>query len=661
MACVATPQLNAKGKTVFTIEEATIADIQKAILSRQVTTTDVVKLYLARIKAYNGTCVNEPEGLLGRISAIPHAGQLNALGTLNLRPAARKAWGFDDHHARTLTDAADTDPAMPDALEIAAEQDKEFARTGKLVGPLQGVVVAIKEWYDTFDMRSTGGADIAYANDRPPRDTTIVARLRKAGAIILAKANVGGFNSRSAFGGTVCNAYDTERTPRGSSSGSAVGVAASLVTCAIGEETGTSIRIPSSSSNVVGLSPTVELVSRSGMIGEGLTTRTGPICRTVGDAARILTAEIGYDAMNPLTAYDATDPLTAFNIGRTPPKPYQEYVGNERLDGLRIGVIREYMDKRLFSKRDEAVIDVVDRAVADLRKTGATVVDPGAGGALMTSCFHQYVPEAFGKLFTRQHPDLFPVDATGRPTADHLATLVEMKANPDLVPDMPSIRELGPATATGDGPYWRELYLHDRHDAAIKTTQQATAATKPIVDPVFRASAANITTSAPYGSGRGTGGGGNAQEQPRELDMAERMLQRFAFQQVVLSCMADLKLDALVYPTNNIPPEKIQAPEEPAVNGRNQAHWTLLGQNGFPTITVPAGFTTQIYDRVPDPASPDGTGTRMVGPVEARLPVGVDFAARPFGEPTLLRIAAAYEKVTRHRESPPEFGAVRTD
>src|SRR6185295_17067839 len=172
----------AKGKTApFSIEEASIADIQKAILSRQVTTVDVVKLYLARIKAYNGTCVNQPEGLLGPISTIPHAGQLNALGTLNLRPSTLKAWGFDDHKARSMTDAVDADPGMPDALEVAAEQDKEFARTGKLVGPLQGVVVAIKEWYDTFDMRSTGGADVAYANDRPPRDTTVVARLRKAG------------------------------------------------------------------------------------------------------------------------------------------------------------------------------------------------------------------------------------------------------------------------------------------------------------------------------------------------------------------------------------------------------------------------------------------------------------------------------------------------
>jgi len=91
------------------------------------------------------------------------------------------------------------------------------------------------------------------------------------------------------------------------------------------------------------------------------------------------------------------------------------------------------------------------------------------------------------------------------------------------------------------------------------------------------------------------------------------------------------------------------------VNGRVQPHWVIFGQNGFPAISVPAGFTTQIYDRVPDAASADGTGTRLVGPVAARLPVGVDFAARPFGEPTLLRIAAAYERITKHRERPAEF------
>jgi amidase len=623
----------------FAIEEATIAGIQQAILAKQVTATEIVQLYLARIKAYNGTCVSQPEGILGRITPIAHAGQLNALGTLNLRPAARKAWGFDDRKARSMTDALDGNPSQPDALEVAAALDREFARTGRLAGPLHGVVISIKDQFDTFDMRTTNGADVAFANDRPPKDSTVVERLRKAGAIILAKANRGGFASRSAFGGTVCNAYDTERTPRGSSSGSAVSVAANMVTCSIGEETGTSIRIPSSSSNVVGLSPTQELISRAGMHGPGVNVRQGPICRTVEDTARVLGA---------VTGYDAKDPFTAFSVGRLPAEPLDTYARAGSLSGLRIGVVREYMDARLFSKRDEAAIAIVDRAVADLHKTGATIVDPGPGGALFTTCFQQYVPQAFGTLFTRMHPELFPVDAAGKPTADHIAKLVELKMNPSLVPLSISIRQLPGAQAIGDSPYWRGLYLRERNDAKLKTAADVAAATKPIVDPVFAASSPNISTSTPYGAPRATGG-----DAVMTLEMAERMLQRWAFQQVVLSCMADLTLDALVYPTNNVNPQKIQAPEEPAVNGRNQAHWTVLGQNGFPAISVPAGFTTQVYDRVPDPTSPDGT--RLVGPVAARLPQGVDFAARPFNEPLLVRIASAYEKATRHRTRPPEF------
>ena len=88
-------------------------------------------MYLARIKAYNGTCVNEPQGILGPVTPIPHAGALNALMTLNLRPAARKKWGFDDRKARSMTDLEDNDPNMPDALELAAALDTRFARTGQ--------------------------------------------------------------------------------------------------------------------------------------------------------------------------------------------------------------------------------------------------------------------------------------------------------------------------------------------------------------------------------------------------------------------------------------------------------------------------------------------------------------------------------------------------
>ena len=120
-----------------------------------------------------------------------------------------------------------------------------------------------------------------------------------------------------------------------------------------------------------------------------------------------------------------------------------------------------------------------------------------------------------------------------------------------------------------------------------------------------------------------------------------------------MQCMATLNLDAVTYPTGNVPAALIKAPVEPDVNGRSHQAWTLLGQMGFPAITVPAGFTTQVFDRVRDANAPGGT--RLVGPVPAKLPVGIDFLAMPFGEPMLFRIASAYERATHHRISPPNL------
>jgi amidase len=186
-----TPTLVTPQTASFRIEEATIENIQDAIMRGELTSTRLVQLYLNRIKAYNGTCVNQPDGALGTITPIKNAHQLNALMTLNLRPATRAKLGFDPRKARSMTDPVDGDPAIPDALEVAAQQDAYFASTGRLIGPLHGVVFSIKDQYDTFDMRTTAGMDAAYANDRPPRDATFVKRLREAGAIILAKANLG--------------------------------------------------------------------------------------------------------------------------------------------------------------------------------------------------------------------------------------------------------------------------------------------------------------------------------------------------------------------------------------------------------------------------------------------------------------------------------------
>ena len=237
------------------------------------------------------------------------------------------------------------------------------------------------------------------------------------------------------------------------------------------------------------------------------------------------------------------------------------------------------------------------------------------------------------------------MDAQGKPTSDHIATLVDLAQHPEKVPlGTPNIRDIGSVATTGDSSYWRSLYLANRHDSAIHTERELLAKTRQIEDPEFWESSPNISTQTPYGALKAP----PPPSFPEEVDLANRFYQRFAFQEVVLACFADQHLDAVVYPTMNIPPEKIQAPEEPSVNGRVQAHWTIFGQQGSPAITVPAGFTRQVYDRVPDPASADGT--RLVGPVAAHLPAGVDFAARPFDEPLLLRIAAAYQTIAPHRE-----------
>lgn len=642
------------GLAAFHLEEATIADIQNAILKKEITSTQLVELYLKRIKAYNGTCVNEPEGILGPITTIPNAGQINALVTLNLRPANLKKWGFDERKARSLTDTKDNDPKMPDALEIAAELDRQFAKTGKLVGPLHGVVMAIKDQYDTFDMRTTSGADAPYANDRPPHDATFVERLRAAGAILIAKANLGEYASgvpRSSYGGTFCNPYDTERSPRGSSAGSGSSVAANLVTCAIAEESGSSIRGPASANMTVGIAATQELVSRQGMVQYGINTRTGPICRTVKDVAKVL---------DVIAGYDPKDELTAFSRGRLPAEPYASFADTKRLDGLRIGVVREYMHKDLFTKADEQSIDLVSAAVKDLEKLGATIVDPGKGD-LFTACIRRYAPQNANVLFTKRYPDLFPVDEHGVPTADHTEKLLDMRMNPDLVPKDLTLRDFGRPDPDGQNKYMLNLYLRERGDAKIKNNADLIALSKFHQDPTFP-DRKKARESA---------------EKMLELNMAERMLLRFSLQQVMTQCMTEQKLDAIVYPTSNLPPTRLGAPAGPPINGRSGTGvWTFIGAQGLPAITVPAGFTTEVYDLIRDPTAPQtpasawGPGgensklegddrTRLTGPFPAKLPVALDIAGLPFSEPVLFRIASAYEAATNKRRPPEGFGPLQ--
>ena len=122
---------------------------------------------------------------------------------------------------------------------------------------------------------------------------------------------------------------------------------------------------------------------------------------------------------------------------------------------------------------------------------------------------------------------------------------------------------------------------------------------------------------------------------------------RFTVQTIVHQCFAELDLDAVVYPSGNIPPGILGFPEEPAVNDRG-LNWTTISSRGFPSMTVPAGFTTKVYDRGADGA--------LLPPKPAALPVGIDFLGLPFTEGTLFEIGSAYEAATRNRKQPPEFG-----
>ena len=441
----------------FQLEEATISQIHESIKSGEITAVSLVRQYLARIKAYNGTCVAQPNGILGHVTPIANAGQINALITLNLRPDNRNAFGFDERKARSMTDTEDNDPAMPDALEVAAGLDIHFQETGELIGPLHGVVIAIKDQYDTFDMRTTAGADAFYANDRPPDDANFIKRLREAGAIIIAKANLGEYASpmaRSSYGGTSCNPYDTTRYPGGSSGGSGAAVGANLVTCAIAEETGASIRTPARHNSSVGIAPTQELVSRDGMMGAGIHTRTGPICRTVEDAARIL---------DTIAGYDPGDEYTAFSVDRMPEQSYQSYTGETRLDGMRIGVVREFMDRSLFTEADGPALELIETAIVNLDALGATIIDPGKGGALMQSCLNQYTPYHNASAYIESFPEHFPEDG------DHITMLIDMTYDPNPGVPLFTLRDIGGMRAEGVGRYYLNRYLRERGDSEIRT------------------------------------------------------------------------------------------------------------------------------------------------------------------------------------------------
>ncbi len=319
------------GAQTFELLEATIQDAHSAMEDGRLTCRSLVQGYMDRIAAFDQT-----------------GPRLNAVQNLNER-----------------------------ALEEADALDATLGSTG-ISGPLHCIPVLLKDQVETADMPTTYGSAL-FQDFVPTRDATITTRLKDAGAIILAKTTMGEFASRyvgSAFG-VIRNAYAPDRSPSGSSGGSATGIAASFGMVGIGEDTGGSVRGPAAVLNLVGLRPTLELVSRHGMMPANPTQDTmGPLTRTVRDAAILL---------DVIAGYDPNDPITAYAVGRIP-ETYTASLDVGRLRGARIGVVRESMDPRTDPSSDDyrKVRAVINQAIRDLASLGAELVDPLVIPALET-------------------------------------------------------------------------------------------------------------------------------------------------------------------------------------------------------------------------------------------------------------------------------------
>ena len=305
---------NAAAET-FDLTNATIADINEAIDAGAINSERLVELSLARIAAYD--------------DAGP---KLNAVMLLN-----------------------------PNAIERARQLDAERMETGRR-SPLHGIPVVLKDNIDTMDMPTTAGS-FMLKGSVPPDDAFLTRQLREAGAIILAKLNMSEFASADAMNsldGPTYNPHDPRRTPSGSSGGTGAAIAAAYASVGLGTDTGGSVRGPSAANGIVGLKPTLGLLSRDGIIPLALSFDTaGPMARSVYDVAV---------ALGVMTGIDKADPATARSQGNIH-KDYTKFLDEDALDGARIGVARDFMES------DEEVDWIIEASLQAMRDAGAEIVD----------------------------------------------------------------------------------------------------------------------------------------------------------------------------------------------------------------------------------------------------------------------------------------------
>jgi amidase len=341
----------------------------------------------------------------------------------------------------------------PEALDIAATLDAE-RRAGKLRGPLHGIPILVKDNIDTADRMHTTAGSEALAADRPSRDAFIVERLRAAGAIVLGKTNLSewaNFRSThsssgwSARGGQARNPYALDRTPSGSSSGSGIATAANYCTASIGTETDGSITSPSSACSLVGLKPTVGLVSRSGIVPISHTQDTaGPMCRSVADAAVLLAAIAGADPRDAAT-----------HGART--ADYVAALDANGLKGARIGVARDKLTG--YSVSADAAFE---RALAVMKDRGAVIVDPAD-----IATVNKFNDAEFDVLLYEFKPDLERYLATRPPgararTLDALIAYNRAHADAEMPYFKQEIFEMSAKKGPLTSPGYRKALAHCR-------------------------------------------------------------------------------------------------------------------------------------------------------------------------------------------------------
>jgi amidase len=504
---------SSQAPAVFDLEEATIAELQQRMERGQDSARSLVEKYLARIE------------------------QL-------------------DRNGPTLRSVIEVNP---EAASIADLLDAERKQKGAR-GPLHGIPILVKDNIDTADRMTTSAGSLALAGVRAKADAAVVARLRAAGAVILGKTNLSewaNFRSThsssgwSARGGQTRNPYALDRSPCGSSSGSAVAVAANLAAAAIGTETDGSIVCPAHSSSIVGLKPTLGLVSRTGVVPIAHSQDTaGPMTRTVADAAAILGAIDGVDSEDAATV----------DAGEYAARDYRTALDASGLRGARIGIVRD----RLFGY-SPAADQLADAAIAEMRQQGAVIVDP----ANITT-LGSFDASEFDVLLYEFKAGL----------ARYLARLGD---------DAP-VRSLKDVIA----------FNNARRDEELKFFGQE----------IFEmAEAKGPLTSEAY---RKALAGNLRQARTLGIDAA----------------MITHRLDALVAPTFG-PPWLIDLVNGDSYPAGSSSPSTVAAVAGYPHLTVPMGYFRG-------------------------LPLGLSFFGRAWSEPTLLKIAYAYEQATKHRR-PPTF------